>query len=180
MPYLLKTFQECQHYEEFFIKLSLTWKVIQGHFTPLLRQNHSFMDRFWWKFVWIKYKICPKMSLLCYGDVLWFFNITPSDLITTLTYVLMDNFCLLDLLGGDGVFFAFRFVEISELMLILFLNAWHLELEKPGLPGLDETEWRKLVFVEVKSIDLDWSFSRVQLLCSLIWHSLFWAKFKLW
>ena len=52
----------------------------------------------------------------------------------------MDNFCLLDLLGDDGVFFAFRLVEISVLMLILFLNAWHLELEKPGLPGLDKAE----------------------------------------
>ena len=33
------------------------------------------------------------MSLLYYGEVLCFFTLRPSDLITNLTYVLMDNFC---------------------------------------------------------------------------------------
>ena len=38
--------------------------------------------------------IWPKRSLLYYGEVLWFFfTLRPSDLITILTYVLMDNFC---------------------------------------------------------------------------------------
>ena len=33
------------------------------------------------------------MSLLCYGEDCDFFTLRPSDLITTLTYVLIDNFC---------------------------------------------------------------------------------------
>ena len=34
------------------------------------------------------------MSLLCYGEVLLFFStLRPSNLITTLTYILMENFC---------------------------------------------------------------------------------------
>ena len=33
------------------------------------------------------------MTLLCYGEVLLFFTLRLSDLISTLTYVLMDNFC---------------------------------------------------------------------------------------
>ena len=38
-----------------------------------------------------------QIKLLCYGEVLWFFTLRPSDLNTTLTYILMDNFfpCLL-------------------------------------------------------------------------------------
>ena len=59
--------------------------------------EHSFMVQFWWKIVWMliswRHNIWPKMSLLCYGEVLWFFTLRPSHLITTLTYVLMDNFC---------------------------------------------------------------------------------------
>ena len=31
--------------------------------------------------------------MICYGEVIEFFTLRPSDLITTLTYVLMDNFC---------------------------------------------------------------------------------------
>ena len=33
------------------------------------------------------------MSLLCYGETLCFLTFRPSDIITILTYVLMDNFC---------------------------------------------------------------------------------------
>ena len=70
-------------------------KVTQGHKRPLLWQNHSRI------FVYgpILVKICmktqfwPGMSLLCYGEVPYFFTLRPSDLITTLTYVLMDNLC---------------------------------------------------------------------------------------
>ena len=35
MPNLLKTFQECQHYED------AKTKVIQGHIRPILCQNYS-------------------------------------------------------------------------------------------------------------------------------------------
>ena len=44
-PNLLKTFQDCQHYEEWrnnlFIKWSMTAKVIQVYIRPLLCYNHS-------------------------------------------------------------------------------------------------------------------------------------------
>ena len=33
------------------------------------------------------------MSLLCYVEVLKFFTLRPSDIIISLTYVLMYNFC---------------------------------------------------------------------------------------
>ena len=33
------------------------------------------------------------MSLLCYGEFCDFSTLRISDIITTLTYVLMDNFC---------------------------------------------------------------------------------------
>ena len=62
----------------------------------------SFMDRFWWKFWWMLIScthnyfnkcIWPEISLLCSREVLCFFTLWPSDPITTLTYVLMYNFC---------------------------------------------------------------------------------------
>ena len=33
------------------------------------------------------------MSLLCYVEIFDFFTLRPSDLIATLTYILMDIFC---------------------------------------------------------------------------------------
>ena len=70
---------------------------------------HSFMDRFWWKFVWILISkrhnlslnyIWHEMSLLCYRKILRIFFTWPSELITTLTYILMDNcfpfFCIIE------------------------------------------------------------------------------------
>ena len=89
-PIFLKTILECQHYikMQIFINVSKTSKIIQDHFCAKIIVAHSFMDQFWWKFVWmLNYE--DKMSLLCYGEVLWFFTLRPSDLITTLTYVLI-------------------------------------------------------------------------------------------
>ena len=96
------TLKRCKYF-----KIAEIWpqgsKVIQGHIRPLLSfLAHSFIDDFDENFdecyYHIKTKkfhqiIWPKMSLLCYGDVLWFLTLRPSDLITTLTFVLMDNFC---------------------------------------------------------------------------------------
>ena len=58
------------------------------------------MDRFWSKVVWMliswrhNFFINYIMPLLCYWKVLWFFTFRPSDLITTLTYVLMSLFII--------------------------------------------------------------------------------------
>ena len=75
MPSLFKTFQECQHYYiNFLLKLSMALKVIKGHIRPPLCQNHSNT------FVYVPeclMKIC----------------MTANIINTTLTYVLMDNFC---------------------------------------------------------------------------------------
>ena len=48
MPNHLKTFPECQHYEDtiFSKKGSMISKVIQGHFYAKIILAHSFLDRF--------------------------------------------------------------------------------------------------------------------------------------
>ena len=99
-PDLLKTFQDCQHYEDvnFFIKWSITSKVIQRHIRPLLCQIHFSI------FVYglILMKICinanimkalffhsnhiwPEMSLYVIEKFFDLFTLRPPDLITTLT-----------------------------------------------------------------------------------------------
>ena len=83
----------------------MTSKVIQGHIRPLLCQNHSST------FVYgpILIKICMNANikkthfflkyydLKCHFYVMEkfciFLTLRPFDLITSLTYVLMDNFC---------------------------------------------------------------------------------------
>ena len=100
--------QECQHYENTNFPWNESWpqrssKVIKEHFYDKIILALSFIDRVWWKFVgmlisWrhnflIKSYMTWNMLLLCYGEVLWFFLLKPCDLMTTLTYVLMDNFC---------------------------------------------------------------------------------------
>ena len=78
---------------KFFIKWSMTSKVIQGHM-PQIILAHLFMDRFWWKFVWILISWII-YDLTCMFDILEkyvFFTWRPSDLIKTFTCVLMDNF----------------------------------------------------------------------------------------
>ena len=76
----------------------MTSKVIQGHMRPLLCQNHS--STFVYEPILIE--ICMNVSiikthfflLINVTFMLWrSFTLRPSDLITTLTYVLMDNFC---------------------------------------------------------------------------------------
>ena len=65
---------------------------------------HSFMDRFWWKFVWMliswRHNLFMKLfinELKCHLYVMEkfcdIFTLRPSDLITTLTYVLMFKYC---------------------------------------------------------------------------------------
>ena len=70
---------------QFFIKWSMILKVIQGHknFYAKIILAHSFMDRFWGKFVWKLVsiwwrhnsfiKLWPEMSLLCFGEESDFF-----------------------------------------------------------------------------------------------------------
>ena len=68
----------------------MTSKVIQGNIRPLLFQNPSSTISYEPNIMKAQYR--TSISLLFYRDVLWFFLLRPSDLITTLTYVLMDNF----------------------------------------------------------------------------------------
>ena len=79
-PNLLKTFQECQYYEDsiFLIKWSMTLKVIP--YKKPLCQNHartfiygSILMKTW------KHNI----FILCYGEDLWFF---PLSLLTFLQH----------------------------------------------------------------------------------------------
>ena len=75
----------------------MTSKVIEGHIRPLLCENHS------GTFVYgpIFMKICINANIMktqffhkCYYYVMEkCCTSKPSDLTTTLTYVLMDNFC---------------------------------------------------------------------------------------
>ena len=76
-----KTFQECQHYEDTIFSL----KDIQGHMPKsfeLISLWTNFDENFY-----------ECLKIFCYWEVLWFFTLRPSDLIKTLTNVLMDNFC---------------------------------------------------------------------------------------
>ena len=84
----------------FFIKWSMTSKVIQDHFYAKIKIAHSFMDQFWSKFVWMLISWRHNFSYMTWNVMHFniiekFFNIftKTSDLITTLTYFLMDNFC---------------------------------------------------------------------------------------
>ena len=66
--------------------------------------------------------IWTEISLLCYGEVLCFFTLRPSDLISTLTYVLLDNFCPCFIvfsvesvslwLGSNGEMWRIRILEL--------------------------------------------------------------------
>ena len=102
MHNLLKTFQECQHYNDtnFSLdKVHIASEVIQGHMRPLLWQNHSSTC----VYGPILMKLCMNANImkthffiniffmLCRSFVI-FFTLRPSDLITSLTYVLVDNF----------------------------------------------------------------------------------------
>ena len=78
-----------------FIKWSMTPSKVQDHFYAKIILAHLFMDRFWWKFVWMliswRHNMWPELSLFfCHGEVLWFFTLRPSDLIMTLAYVHID------------------------------------------------------------------------------------------
>ena len=66
-PNLLKSFPECQHYED-------------SNFHKI-KYDHNFLINYIW----------TEISLLCYERLCDFFVI--SDLITKLTFVLMDYFC---------------------------------------------------------------------------------------
>ena len=89
MPNLFKTSRISTLWRHhFLIKWSMTLKVIQGdirHLYVKIILAHSLMDRFWWKFIWIHFYVMEKLF-----DS---FTLRPSDLNTTLTFVLMDNFC---------------------------------------------------------------------------------------
>ena len=64
------------------------------------------------------------MSRLCYEEVLWFFTVRPSDLITTLTYVLMDNFytCFMYLLFLFVICWVWINGHAIMLMVLFLLN----------------------------------------------------------
>ena len=67
---------------------------IKDHFYSKIILAHSFMYRFWWKFVWMliswRHNFFIKSWPECHFYV---FTLRTSDLITTLTYILMENIC---------------------------------------------------------------------------------------
>ena len=72
--------------------------IYDDHFTKIILA-HSFMDRFWWKFLWMLNKdiislnhIWPKVHFYVMKKFCYFFTLRPSDLNTTWTFALMDNF----------------------------------------------------------------------------------------
>ena len=88
------------------MKLSMTFKVIHGHLRPPLCKNRSstfvyepFLMNFCTNanimkiqfFHWIIYDI--KCTFMLWRSFVILFTLRPFDLITTLTYVLVDNFC---------------------------------------------------------------------------------------
>ena len=92
-----KTFQEYQHYQDTNFSLNavvMTSKVIQGHIRPHLCQNHSS------PFIYGPIlKICMNANIMKTHYFHKLYNITyviekfcDSDLISILTYVLMENF----------------------------------------------------------------------------------------
>ena len=85
----LETFQECQHYEDafFFIKSSMNSYKVKFILA------HSFMNRFWWKFIWMLISWRPEMSLLCFGEVFFIFYFKTFFSNYNLGLLLMDNFC---------------------------------------------------------------------------------------
>ena len=72
---------------------------LYDHFYAKIILAHSFMDRFSWKFIWMliswRHNFFMKFYDLKCLFMLWrsFMIFRPYDLITILTYVLMDNFC---------------------------------------------------------------------------------------
>ena len=74
----------------------MTSNVIQGHIRSLLCLNHS--STFVYGPILIKKtnyedNIRPEIYLFIMEKFCDLFTLRPSDLIITLTYVLMDNFC---------------------------------------------------------------------------------------
>ena len=76
----------------------MTLKVIQGHIRSLLCQNHT--NTFVYRPILMK--ICMNASIMktqfemhfyVMEKFCVFFTLRPSNLNTTLTYVLIDNFC---------------------------------------------------------------------------------------
>ena len=92
MPNQLKTLQECQHYED-----ANFYYMAYDHFYAKIILAHSFMDRFWWKFVWMpiacRHNFFQTIFMTWNVTFMLWSDLRPFDLITTLTYVLMDNFC---------------------------------------------------------------------------------------
>ena len=82
---LLKTFQECQHYEDANISLNEVW--------PQRSSKVTFMPSYSRTFVYkpILMKIFMNVTFILWRRFVIFFTLSPSDLITTLTCVLMDN-----------------------------------------------------------------------------------------
>ena len=86
---------------QIFHKIKFTSKVIQGHIRLLLCTNN--FNTFIYGLILTKicmsanimttplFQIWPE--LLFYGEILWFFYLRLFDINTTLSYVLMNNFC---------------------------------------------------------------------------------------
>ena len=87
----------------------MTSKVIHGHIRPLLCQNHSstfisepilikiYMDANIMKtpFFINLYIYGLKCHFMTWSIFAFFFTLRPSDLIATVNYVLMNNFCFI-------------------------------------------------------------------------------------
>ena len=91
---------------QFFIKWSMASEIIKGKkkvnfsfriFFYLIKTKYESL--YYEMQCFIKWSMTSK-AFLCFGEVLYFFTFSPSDLNTTLTYVLMDNFhpCFLHIL----------------------------------------------------------------------------------
>ena len=104
----------------------MTTKVIQGHMRPLLCQNHFS------RFVYgpILMKICIKANIMktyFFHQIIYdlkchfyfiakfcdFFTLRPYDLITTLSYVLMENFCFIYILSNYSIFLSILLLVVN-------------------------------------------------------------------
>ena len=125
-------------------KFCLTWSMtskIQGHITPLLCQNlhrifvcGPMLIKICMNANIIKTQFFIKLNMIwnvsfCYGEVLWFFvTLRPSNLITTLTYVLMDNLCPCYSYGNwVNLLNLCRFVLIMIVVIIVSWLRFNLE-----------------------------------------------------
>ena len=104
------TIQFYQMKAKIFIKLSLTSKVIEGHITSLLYLENTLSQIYCLLSNQLSSKLYECIKLYFFSKLNFdfkghamerlcdFFTFSPFNLITTLTYALMDNFCACSML----------------------------------------------------------------------------------